>query len=580
MLADHDPDDDVTKFMLPSQIFSVACLLTATLNPCWQGRSIAQAGDDPLVVKADVVIAGGSTAALAAAFAAAEEGVRVVLIEPTDWIGGQLTSSGVPAVDEAWHKIKDPHNGRVLVDVSAIARDPRNMTPAFRDILLKIGNPGRGWVSRFCFQPSILLQQHLLPWEQRLAEHLTVFRNTVVKDVECDLDAGTMQAAVCVQRNVRDGIASNGYDILPSLDIPDWYDEADSKRFTKRTIRFQGKVFIDATEWGELLALSGAEYLQGVDSTDGALDGDDTIGQATVFGFVQELHDQATVDTAAAAEAPHLGLGSYADRKNAWNQIWTYRRILGHDGGPATGDLSLQNWGYSEKHQSGGNDYPFGYLLLSKKETTASRTGWRGGVNLQVMAAAEQRALAWHHWFKQHAPNGIPASHIAIATRVLGTAHGLSKLPYIRDTRRSIGIDQFVLKIDDLMGESGATFGREFRDTVALGAYPADVHPLVGCRYPPHVQVHYDTRPFHIPFRALTHYQIGNFLVAGKTMAQSFMANSATRLHPIEWSTGTAAGIAAAWMSQNGLSSSSVSKEINALQSQIARQTPICWTIP
>ena len=28
----------------------------------------------------------------------------------------------------------------------------------------------------------------------------------------------------------------------------------------------------------------------------------------------------------------------------------------------------------------------------------------------------------------------------------------------------------------------------------------------------------------------------GNLLVAGKTMAQSFLANYATRLHPIEWS--------------------------------------------
>ncbi|HEX5102742.1 MAG TPA: FAD-dependent oxidoreductase, partial [Pirellulaceae bacterium] len=33
----------------------------------------------------------------------------------------------------------------------------------------------------------------------------------------------------------------------------------------------------------------------------------------------------------------------------------------------------------------------------------------------------------------------------------------------------------------------------------------------------------------------------GNLLVAGKTMAQTFLANSATRLHPIDWSTGTAA---------------------------------------
>jgi NADPH-dependent 2,4-dienoyl-CoA reductase/sulfur reductase-like enzyme len=49
----------------------------------------------------DVVVAGGSTAALAAAVAAARDDgqLHVCLTEPTDWLGGQMTSSGVPAFD-------------------------------------------------------------------------------------------------------------------------------------------------------------------------------------------------------------------------------------------------------------------------------------------------------------------------------------------------------------------------------------------------------------------------------------------------------------------------------------------------
>ena len=47
----------------------------------------------------DVIIAGGSTAAFAAALSSAHAGVKTCLIEPTDWVGGQLTASGVPAVD-------------------------------------------------------------------------------------------------------------------------------------------------------------------------------------------------------------------------------------------------------------------------------------------------------------------------------------------------------------------------------------------------------------------------------------------------------------------------------------------------
>ena len=56
---------------------------------------------------------GDSTAAFAAAVASAESGARTALIEPTDWVGGQLTASAVPAVDEAWHKVTDPKTKEV-----------------------------------------------------------------------------------------------------------------------------------------------------------------------------------------------------------------------------------------------------------------------------------------------------------------------------------------------------------------------------------------------------------------------------------------------------------------------------------
>ena len=53
----------------------------------------------------DVVIAGGTTAALAAALTSAREGVQTCLLEPTDWPGGQLTAEGVPAIDFAWENV-------------------------------------------------------------------------------------------------------------------------------------------------------------------------------------------------------------------------------------------------------------------------------------------------------------------------------------------------------------------------------------------------------------------------------------------------------------------------------------------
>ena len=69
---------------------------------------------------------------------------------------------------------------------------------------------------------------------------------------------------------------------LLSDDLPDWYSTENSDRFTKEIRYFTGDIFIDATEWGELLALSGADYLQGIaEQYDGDTSGigNDTCGQ-------------------------------------------------------------------------------------------------------------------------------------------------------------------------------------------------------------------------------------------------------------------------------------------------------------
>ncbi len=547
-------------------------------------RSPGDPWADAPILKADVIIAGGSTAALAAAFAAAEEGAQTILIEPTNWVGGQLTSSGVPAVDEAWHRITNV-DGEILLDVAKIARDSRNTTQSLRSILDSIGNPGRGWVSRYCFEPKQLLDEFLIPWEKRLSDRLTIYRDTVLKQVHRNRD--TLLEIDVIRRMPKESCRFGGYDRLPSADLKDWYSPRPSDRFHKSLYRIQANpngVFMDATEWGEMLALANVEYLQGVDVAGKPVARGDRFGQATVYSFVQRMGtaDVADADRPDIIKVPNphvdaVGWGKYQDREDAWAKVWTYRRLRSTQPQPSEGDLCLQNWGFSAKQGAGGNDYPFGYLFLSKAETVASLKDWCGGVDLATMAAAEQRAYAWHHWFRSQTPKALDAKSIVLVNSVLDTGHGLSKLPYVRDTRRSIGIDRFLLTIDDLVGMPSDRTGNPFADTIAIGAYPADVHPLVGFDYPASIREHIDTRPFCIPFRALTHRELSNFLVAGKTMAQGFMANSATRVHPIEWSTGTAAGTLAAMMAREGYSASQILERIGDAQRRVTRRTPILW---
>ena len=77
------------------------------------------------------------------------------------------------------------------------------------------------------------------------------------------------------------------------------------------------------------------------------------------------------------------------------------------------------------------------------------------------------------------------------------------------------------------------------------------------------------TIPYYIPFRALTVANAPNLLVAGKSMATSFFTNSVNRLHPNEWASGTAAGVAAAMMSALDVSSQQMIANVSKLQDRL-----------
>ena len=53
-------------------------------------------------LSADVVIVGGGLGGCATALAACRNGLKVIMTEETDWIGGQVSQQGVPPDEHAW----------------------------------------------------------------------------------------------------------------------------------------------------------------------------------------------------------------------------------------------------------------------------------------------------------------------------------------------------------------------------------------------------------------------------------------------------------------------------------------------
>jgi hypothetical protein len=128
----------------------------------------------------------------------------------------------------------------------------------------------------------------------------------------------------------------------------------------------------------------------------------------------------------------------------------------------AQGEISNQNL---------NNDYPSGYLFPDISVALNSTSAWAGGLNLTSLKNAEQRAYAWFQYMRDSAPESAQA-FLNISRLHTGTSHGLAKVPYLRDTRRSrYGLENFRLTYADLNfsnpEDNGAT-ARHFEDTVSV----------------------------------------------------------------------------------------------------------------
>ena len=103
----------------------------------------------------DIAVIGASLGGVLAAWRACRAGdLRVALVAEYDWLGGQMTSQGVPP-DE--HRLIE--SGGASASYLAFRKAIRAHYSADKNFInnteLTEGlNPGDGWVSRLCFEPK------------------------------------------------------------------------------------------------------------------------------------------------------------------------------------------------------------------------------------------------------------------------------------------------------------------------------------------------------------------------------------------------------------------------------------------
>ena len=384
----------------------------------------------------DVLIAGGSLAALAAAITAANTTIsgRICLTEPTDWLGGQLTSSNVPPDFGEFNKVKE------------------NLPQSFVSLLNRVTspvwsyNPGMCWVSIKCFQ-AFHATSAIRKWlEDDFAGNLRVYYNTVISDSNINSETGNIDEVVAIKRSSKS--VEEEWSRNLSEELPDWYSTEESDSYFKTSLRFSGfQSVVEATEFGDILMTSGVRVAQGYEypTEDGpALN--TGCGQSAVlpfymsYGVQSALEQQLQVPRGDAGSQPYTLHGDLT-----WEQMWTYRRALAVNVPQDQDVLSQATASPGEQSNINlDNDYGDAYIFLpfsqlfsrepipdavsdedygdefpsssiptsSFKSTSFSPLSiaahllddsakWAGGINLAALKGMEQRSYGYFHFMAQ-----------------------------------------------------------------------------------------------------------------------------------------------------------------------------------
>ena len=408
-------------------------------------------------IACDLLIAGAGMGGVAAALRAAERGHSVCLTDSTDWIGGQATAGGVSALDEN-RFIEFSGGTRNYYEFRNRIRDyyRRSYTLSPAAARLQDLNPGSCYVSPLCFEPKtgvMALEQMLAPHRQRIR----LLPRTEIVHLEVNGNQIRSAIAFVLDRN--------------------------------RVVRIRPRFVLDATELGDLLPLAGVPYSIGSEprSETGEPHAGESANSACVQSFTYTFAIEHRPDESHRIAKPpeydkfrdtqqfsfrlyypvDLGWKGYVQYRMFGEEppipnnqsplaFFTWRRLLAarnFTGPKAPGELALINWPRQDYHSES---------LLDRAPLDAAR----------VLQQAKRASLAFLFWLQNDVPrddrkeNGYP--ELMLRTDVMNTADGLSKYPYIRESRR-IRARERVVEQDIVAEHQSGARARWFDNSVGVG---------------------------------------------------------------------------------------------------------------
>jgi hypothetical protein len=533
----------------------------------------------------EVVVIGGTVGGIAAASHAMKSGATTCLIELTPWLGGQISSQGVSALDESHEMIRTASFSRSWNAFKRLIKQQSVMLPDWVRLPSgqRVADLNSCWVGQLCFLPraGASAAEQLLQAAIAQAPASRWGTSIAFKGAKFDATGREITAVYGVRRVPREtGYVPQG---RLSQELASWYSWNSDPTFDKIPLRLQapaGKrlLVIDATDTGELVAWANIPHRLGADSqlTTGEINASKVTNpgctQAFTFPFVLAIHDDRGSSKKQLAQVkPEYSRKEHRQIYDlegvpmfSGKSFFNYRRIVSTTQNdrfveaPAIGDMTVVNW-------NRGNDWgvmnPSLILTARQIDGTRQRENWLGGLSVSALRQAETHALLFAEWLleKQAQPK-FPLAFLSGADMPMATQSGLSMVPYIREGRRILGRhaynqEEFMLREADLRNDMAE--GRDFSKTaIALIHYAVDIH---GCRnrnWEPSWEAgsapdqESKVRLTQLPLESLIPQGVDNLLMGGKGLAVTHIANAVTRVHHSEWSIGAATGATAGWLVQ------------------------------
>ena len=501
-------------------------------------------------VEADLLVAGGSEAAVAAAVQASRLGVgRVVLVNDIDRFGGQFSNEGVGPADERvqlkGRSVNFPRSGMMLEVVRAMR--VHNLRTYGMEM------PGNCWSGTDTIEPgpAARIFEDLLAPEVK-AGRLRVFRGYAPETVHADGGRVT---------GVRFASASGG-----------------------APLEVRARLTVDATDWGDVIRLSGARYYAGVDPRGrfGEPSEPEEIGpterqEMNPITWTMTLRETAE-ECPLAAPPPGYEPASYS-RRDIWRDSGVYHETYQRDNPPTPYSqrrlVDRLHYGFpfgTETIQlnSTGQDYPLCNLpprvvsALERLEPGASRKNIVDMTPAQrqiVLDDAKAHTLGYLYFLQHDHPKAETRARMRrfALTDEFGTPDRLPPKPYVREGLRLAAL--YVLREQDVRAPDGAEPGwAPFRpdDAAFSFQFHIDFHPTrrffdVKGRPDAWHARHCGTRGWNgkthrafFPLRALVPEKVDGLLGAGRNVGVSSIVQAAFRLHGQMLLCGQAAGTLAA----------------------------------